>query len=342
MLAVYTHYYSALLLAAIALVGVADALMRRAWWEATLWAGAHLAIGLAFLPWLPIFKEQAALAASVDEWGGVDPATAIATWSGALLTGGASDVPGVITAALMAVGVGLGAWRLRQRARVMWLMLALLGVPLVLAIAASGYVHSFRERGFMAVAAASWVLMAAAVLGREANDKGTGSGDAAVRGAVAALLVVVSVIGLQAYFAEHKENWRGAASAVASAATAGDPIFLVHFGGQLAFDHYFAGPQPRVGLPSSFSWENGYQARYWVTPEDVAQVVGPLLAGRDQAWAVLSHDDRRGSDHLLAALRAWGELIDDMSVVGVRVLRFRARAARRLRRYRCMLRASAV
>jgi hypothetical protein len=219
----------------------------------------------------------------------------------------------------------------------MWLMLALVVVPLVLATVASGYLNSFRERGFIAVAAAPWVLIAAAVLDRQSEGGAMGSLGTPARAALALAVAVIGVVGLQMHFAEQKEDWRGAARSVAAAANGSDPIFFVHFGGQLAFDRYFSGPQPRVGLPANFGWESGYHARYSVTPDDVVQVALPWLAGRSHAWAVLSHDDQRGSDHLLAALTSWGQLIDDRSVVGVRVLRFKTRSARRARRYRCRL-----
>jgi len=356
-LACYTHYYAAFLLAGIGLVGVAHAVARRAWHGVALWAAAHAAIGLAFLPWLPTFVQQATLAASVEEWGNVDPASAIATWSSALLADGTRDVPAELTAGLLAVGVGLGAWRLRRQGAVMWLMLALVVVPIVLAIVASGYLHSFRERGFLAVAAAPWVLLAVAVLGGSGQSpppsegEGEGGGpfppsqpvpargegvranafpwesvDRVARAALGLGVVATTALGLRAHFAEQKEDWRGAARIVEAGATSEDPIFFIHFGGQLAFDRYFAGPQPRVGLPATFTWENGYHARYRVAPEDVAQRVAPALRGRNQAWAVLSHDAGRGSELLLAALDQWGERIGDVSSVGVRVLRYRVRA----------------
>jgi len=355
-LALFTHYYAALLLAAICLVGVADAVARRAWHGVALWAGAHAAVGLAFLAWVPTFVEQATLAASVEEWANVDPASAVAIWSSALLADSTPDVPAGLTAGLLAVGVGLGAWRLRRRGAVMWLMLALVVVPIVLATVASGYLHSFRERGFLVVAAAPWVLLAVAVLGGSGQSPPPSEGegeqgglfppsqpfpargegvrpalpwDSVGRVARAALglgIVATTALGLRAHFAEQKEDWRGAARIVEEGATPQDPIFFVHFGGQLAFDRYFVGPQPRVGLPATFTWENGYRARYRVAPEDVAQRAAPALDGRDQAWALLSHDAGRGSDYLLAALDQWGERIGDVSSVGVRVLRYRVRA----------------
>jgi hypothetical protein len=44
-----------------------------------------------------------------------------------------------------------------------------------------------------------------------------------------------------------------------------------------------------------------------------------------QAWAVLSHDRGRGSEHLLSALDRWGSRVSDVNLNGVRVVQYAAR-----------------
>ena len=109
---------------------------------------------------------------------------------------------------------------------------------------------------------------------------------------------------------------------MAAGATAADPVFLVHFGGQLAFDRYFSGPQPRIGLPESFDWRSGLRAGYLVQPEDVERRAPEALARTRQAWVVLSHDQGRGSEYLLAYLDRWGVRASDDQLTGVRVVRY--------------------
>jgi hypothetical protein len=120
-------------------------------------------------------------------------------------------------------------------------------------------------------------------------------------------LLVVSLLGLAHHFREEKEDWRGAAAHVAARAGRTDPILFVHFGGALAFEHYFIGlqpdgvtdriRQPLLGLPQTFRWEDGYHAPYRVGPADVQRLLPSLLADQQRVWLVLSHDDGRGSGH---------------------------------------------
>lgn len=317
LLALYTHYYAGFLLASVALVAIADALARRAWHGAALWGAAHAIILVAFLPWLPVFLQQVQLAASVEEWGSVSIPTAVGLWSAAVITHTA-PVPLELPMVALATGAALGIWRLRAHGPAVWLLAALVVVPLLLGIAAAGFLHSFRERGYLAVAAAPWVLLAAAVFGPGARS----APDLVARAALGAAIVTGTVAGLAVHYAETGEDWRSAAAVVQALAGPEDPIVFVHFAGQLPFDRYFAGAQPRVGLPQSFAWQDGYRARYRVTPEDVEGRLGPALVRQAQAWVVLSHDAGRGSEHALTFLHRWGTLRADYQVAGVRVLRF--------------------
>jgi hypothetical protein len=316
-LALYTHYYVAFLLLSVAVVGVADALVRRAWHGAIFWIVSHAIIAIAFLPWLPVFLQQARLAASVEDWGAVSISDAIGRWSAALLAF-SSTVPLEWTTVLVLVGMAVGGWRLRDRGPTLWLLGALVALPLVLGIAAAEWAHSFRERGYLAVAAAAWLLLAAAVLAPRVR----GAADAAARAGLGLAVILTTIVGLASHLGQRGEDWRSAAAVVQALAAAEDPIFFVHFAGQLPFDRYFRGGQSRIGLPASFRWEDGYTARYRVTPEDVARRAAPALAGASQAWVVLSHDGGRGSEHLLALLHDWGVLASDYQLSGVRVLRF--------------------
>ncbi len=149
--------------------------------------------------------------------------------------------------------------------------------------------------------------------------------DLALRGGLGLALAAITGTGLVSHFDERKEEWRAAAARVAQGAGASDPIFFVHYGAQVPFDRYFSGAQPRVGLPDSFNWQVGLTGRYRVTPADVQTQAASALVGKDQAWAVLSHDADRGSQYLVAYLDAWGERAIEDDLYGVRVLGYRRR-----------------
>jgi len=288
---------------------------------------------LAFVPWLPQLVSQAGLAASVEDWRGVAPTEALVGWSAALFADGAEPWESLALTVAVA-GPLLGLWRLRDRGPIAWLLLGLVVVPLVLATLASGFFHSFRERGFIVVAAAPWLLTAAAVLGPSVQGYRPSWAQRPLSLVLGAAVALVTVAGLRFHYLELKEDWRGAAATVAAQAGPEDPIFFVHFASEIPFDRYFHGPQPRIGLPESFDWEDGYHARYIVTQADVSRRVPPALAGAREAWAVLSHDGGRGSDRLITALAQWGVqtdphpglIIDRAPGPFVRVLRFEAKA----------------
>ncbi len=341
-LALYTHYYAVLLLGTIGLAAVVHAGRLRAWHGVVAWIGAHVVIGLAFLPWAPVALEQVRLAASVEDWIGVAPVDAANQWAAALLADGAPAAQTGGALALAVVGVALGSWRLRKRLVLCALLTALVLLPLALAIALAGPVHAFRPRGFIAVAPALWLLLAVAL----APGRGGGweplawllSGvmlgatpgrwrvwDPASRLLMGLAVAHVTVVGLTHHWQERKEDWRGAAGLVSARADAADPIIFVHFASELAFDRYFRGPQRRIGLPQSFIWDEGYRAPYRVTADDVQRRLPPVLDGKRQAWLVLSHDAGRGGDVVMRYLEAWSDGGDsrfDVPLVGVRVISY--------------------
>jgi hypothetical protein len=214
----------------------------------------------------------------------------------------------------------VGAWRLRDRPVLSVLLVAITALPLVLTVLLSGPANAFRARGFVALAAGPWLLILAAVLHRHIWRPF----DAALRGMLVGALLLATVMGLIHHGGERKEDWRGAAALIAADAGPGDPIFFVHYASAVAFDRYFAGPQPLLGLPQSFRWEDGYHAPFRVTPEDVERVVRPAVEAREQVWVVLSHDAGRGSEHVLRFLEEWsgGPPRSDTALYAVRVVRF--------------------
>jgi uncharacterized membrane protein len=319
-LALYTHYYAALLLGTVGLVAMVQACRLRAWHGVVAWIGAHVVIGLAFLPWLPVALQQVRLAASVEDWIGVAPLDAANQWAAALLTDSTPATSTGASLALALVGIALGAWRVRARPTLCALFLALVVLPLAVAITLAGPAHAFRTRGFIAVAPACWLLLAAA-LAPTGSERG---GNQVMRVVFGLALLLITGIGLTHHWGERKEDWRGAAGVVSSRAGAEDPIIFVHFAGEVAFDRYFAGPQPRIGLPQTFTWEEGYRAPYRVTGDKVQRQLPAVLAGKQQAWLVLSHDAGRGSDVVIRYLERWsgGASRFDVPLIGVRVMSY--------------------
>ncbi|MEA2642221.1 MAG: hypothetical protein QOF51_3615, partial [Chloroflexota bacterium] len=308
--------YAAFLLLGVLIVALWHAWRRRAVHGVVLWLAAHAAIAALFAPWLPIFFRQAGLAASVEDWSGIAPLDAAQRWANATLADNAAGW-GVPALVVLGGAVALGGWTLRTRSGPLaGLTLTIVVLPLVLATAASGFLHSFRERGFLAVIGAPWLLMVTGIAGSPRRWT-----------RIAALVLtagiaVLSLVGLRAHYAERKEDWRTAAALISQNGGPGDPIFLVHFAGEVPLDLYLTSAPPRVGLPLDFDWETGYTARYVVTPQDVEQRVPPALANASRAWAVLSHDQGRGSDYLIAALARWGQRSGQWQLNGVRVFRY--------------------
>jgi hypothetical protein len=301
-LACGTHYYGIFLLLAIGFVGFVHGLQRRAWDGLAAWVGIHLLVGLALAPWAPTALAQVRLAASVEEWGGLQPWEALNAWAAALLADGASPWDAGWALMVVVLGTGLGAWRLRDRPLLCALLVSVTVVPLVAALLLAGPVNGFRPRGFLVAVSGPWLLFASAMVA----DRIRGRFDLLLRLLVAFVTCVALTAGLLYHLDERKEDWRGAARLIASQAEPTDVIFFVHFAGQVAVERYYSGPERRIGLPQSFTWEQGYTARYRVTPEDVERVVLPALEGRQRAWLVLSHDAGRGSEHVTAALDGWG------------------------------------
>jgi uncharacterized membrane protein len=321
-LALATHYYALFLLATIALVAVIQSARVRAWHGVAAWVAVHIAIGLTLAPWTPTAIRQVQLATGVD-WAIIEPGAAVNLWAGALLADGSPPWQAGWALALTAIAAAAGAWRLRDRAFLSMLLVAITLLPLAVAVLLSGPANAFRARGFVALAAAPWLLVLAALCrGNSARLP-----EVALRGALLGALLLATASGLAHHAGERKEDWRAAADLIRENAGPSDPIFFLHYAGQVAFDRYFHGPQPRIGLPQSFCWDDGYHAPYRVTPEDVERVVRPALVGNRQAWVVLSHDAGRGSEHILGYLQDWtgGEATADTALYAVRVVNFRLR-----------------
>ncbi|HZT05515.1 MAG TPA: glycosyltransferase family 39 protein [Chloroflexota bacterium] len=322
-LSLYTHYYAVYLLASVALVGVARSAQQRSRHGLVLWSAAHGVIALAFVPWLPAMAQQARLAASVTDWDGVTLAGALTHWCATALADGAPWSQSLLSVLVLVWLAAAGVMRIGRNTPSIWLMGVIAVGPAIAAGLVSLGLHSFRDRGFMVAVGATWVLLAAAIGGVRDLPRFDRAGRAFV--AVAAAAMAISGIVFDA--TEHKEDWRGAAGMVAGGAGINDPIFLIHYGAQIPFDRYFSGSQPRIGLPANFDWTRGYAARYVATTADIEARVVPALEHTRQAWAVLSHDEGRGSATLLAALDRWGTPVEDRDFHAVRVVRYRARGA---------------
>ena len=112
--------------------------------------------------------------------------------------------------------------------------------------------------------------------------------DRASRVLLSAGIVAATVFGLVSHGPEVREQWREAAALVAERAEPDAPLFFVIFATQLPFDRYFNGPQPRIGVPGGFSWQDGVWAPYVVAGHGISERVMPALDGKKQAWVVLS------------------------------------------------------
>ncbi len=293
-LAVYTHYFAALVLLAHALyVAIVD--RRRS--SVRRWLLAATGMALLFVPWLPAFVGQLL---SGSAWPSFRPPlglraaadlAAMLGFGGYLFGTGSYWSLGTLPlfaylpllmpfALLLAAGAG---WPAVPRASRLFL-LALLAVPAGAALVISLKWNIFYPRYFSFLIPPFAILTA---LGMSHLDMAL---TARRGGAIAAALVCLLAYGLPVLQALHTApyfrvyDWRGAASYVARHARPDDLIILVPAFGSVPFDYYFPGPQRRLELtPQELraAWSGVPRAASVLTP-----VLAQPLLNHPRLWLV--------------------------------------------------------
>ncbi len=298
------------------------------------WLAIQAALAIGFMPCLPLLASQARLAASVADWTAPDPLAALGSLARAFTVGPVSDFPPSLIAVGCLPALVAGILVLRAHPGALALLTCYTLVPIALALLLAYPLNAFRERGFIAFAFVPHVVLAAGLAASRVrvDRRPVSYVSAALRAACeywqsarlaralyGAALLALLLHGAAVQLEAPKEDWRGAAALIATLAREGDAVYVMHYGGQLALDRYLPPGLPRHGLPSDFTWRDGYTARYWLEPVDLDARLTPTLAAHTRAWLVLSHADGRGDALLLEYLDARYRPVLRHDFLGVRV-----------------------
>ena len=294
------------------------------------WVAAQIGLGLLYLGWAPVLMRQAALAASVVEWGSVSLAHVITDLFLLFNVGFAAGVSRtVIFLAFAPIGLA-GFLAIGRGPEKLTLLASLALTPILAVVATSALFHSYRQRGFLVMTFVYYLALArglAVLLPAE--------GEMHKRGRLALLAVCVPLMffawarSLEAHYRlPQKEGWREAARYVEAGSQESDVILFFIYGVQVPFDHYYGGDLERHGLPQDFNWGEGYGQRYLFRAEDIETSLEPRLAGHRRAWLVLSHEGGRGSDLILDHMSAHHRLIERREFVGLQLFLYNLTRAR--------------
>ena len=236
---------------------------RREW---LTWLGANVVIAVGFLPWLPTFIDQQshALNTSPRTPAGLVVDTLMA-YSGGIVHGDVFLWTGAILILLALASVIFPRDRIQTSlALLVWI------VPLGLVIALGLRSGLFEVRYLVLGLPGLFLLVGAAVTRLQSKLLVT---------APVAALVVPAVIGLQAQYFDPtfaRDDYRGLATAIQSAAEPRDAILLVAPNQVEVFGYYYHGPLPMIGLP----------AQRPIDPQDTVQRLEDTRAQYNRVWLV--------------------------------------------------------
>ena len=270
----YTQVHSLFVLAAHAAVVAIDLARRsrRALPFAARWAGAQVAVLLAFLPWLPTFVGQVSHVQS----GFWIPAPDWTALSAALVAYAGSERLLWLAAPLALAGLWR-AWREPDPMPAIVVTAWLIG-PLVLPFVLSLIGSSIFLPKYTIASSVAFTLLAANGVG------------AMPRLAQVAVLSVVIGLSLQAlapyYTGVRKDDWRTAVRQVERRARPGDVVVFYPFYTKIAYDMYETRPDvARVPFPRHAES---------ASDEAVVEMIDPLVTDAGRVWLVtMSFDPRK-------------------------------------------------
>ncbi|HXF60616.1 MAG TPA: glycosyltransferase family 39 protein [Caldilineaceae bacterium] len=240
--------------------------------------------------------------------------------------------PGAVGVGLLLALAALGAWRWRQQADRLWLLLSLAMVPPLVELAVSLRRPIFHPPSliwaslplYLLAAVGWWALLEGRLPARMPRPASRRL--AALAGATLALLWA---LGLYGYFARfEKEPWDLAAATVAAKAQPGDLVLFNAPWSQLPFDYYLPDrtlPLDRHGVPAElFTWDR-------VAPrmsEAALPALDALVEGRSQVWLVYAHTWYTDPDGLIPqALARRFEQVEHTTAGPIQVHRYHTPAA---------------
>jgi mannosyltransferase len=276
---------------------------------------------LLWLPWAPNFVEHAA---RVDEEFWIQSPTvdtALRHWRDLGSAAGA-DAPYALPLALAFLALAwLGAWRLRTRPLLLALLVLVVLVPYVGEHLVSIRRPIFYTRTIIWSTPPFYVLLAAGLLQLRFR---------ALIAAGTAALVALNIVSLLTFYRyEGQENWRAAASYVASRAQPGDVLLFTAGWTQLPFDYYYerteGPPLPEHGVPATL-FDRGILEPI-MTRADVPRLDG-LIAGQPRVWLLYSHSGYSDPQGIVPAhLDEVLVEVDEQAFTGVTVQLYQQRAS---------------
>ncbi len=291
------------------------------------WLAVQAAALLLWLPWGPAFWAQAQTVYH-EFW--IQPPTGYSVWlafHNFNLAFPEGWFPGAPWWDLLYWGLALcGAWALRRQRAIAVLLAALFCMPPTLELLAGLRRPVFSDRTLIWTTLPYYLLIAAGLRGVAHGAKARRWRTAAA-GAVAALLIGLSGYSLHAYFTGfEKEDWRSAAACVAEGAQPGDLVLFHAPWVQIPFAYYYRGqgaPVEMRGAPADLFASSELEPAMRV--EDLPALRN-LIAGRERAWLVYSHEWYSDSEGLIPKEIEKAMIVtDECAFLGGRVIRFERR-----------------
>jgi mannosyltransferase len=142
---------------------------------------------------------------------------------------------------------------------------------------------------------------------------------------VVSLIVLLSLSAravLRYYSNPHKEDWRGATAYVVSHASPKDGILFYHGRGRFGFDYYVRRLTPeaqtwQIVFPEPYDWTD-FRGKAMVQPSD--SMVRTIAKGYGRMWLVLSHNDQMETHLIETTLQGNFPDAREQEFRGVRVL----------------------
>lgn len=310
-LALYSHFFAALVLAAQwgSLLARRDSVP----WRSLLCSGVVILVLLAPL--------VAFLARPHDNIDWLRPALTVGlpATARAVFRGGALTALGIYVGLMVAV-LALAATAIRTAAspRVRWaysLLCLWVALPPVVAALVTVTLKPVLDPRYLVVCIPGFALVAAAWIERLETSRW--------RAAALAAVLAIDAVADWAYFTRYqKEGWREATAAVLGNGAASDVVLFYAPYGRRAYDYYVPVARRPTDLPREIYPSSGY-AHFSHDTGRVFTITQALDSGRlaTRAWLVLSHvglDDGCASA-LDLALRSALSVVTDRSFIGVEV-----------------------